>query len=206
MTFTSPAATTAKMPLAPTWLATRYTMKGGEHLEQHVERGVLQAPGAHLAHDEVAQVAQRYADENASQKREQELDGCVDQRERAGNGCASANWKATMPDASLMSDSPSRMLLARGEMSVSLESEATATASVGPRAALAVPGTFPEHPGRGRAGRRVRPADQGTASGECARRRREEQQAAIDAAVKKAVEDERARTKGRWRPSLPGRG
>ena len=48
---------------------------------------------------------------------------------------ASANWKATMPDASLMSDSPSRMLLARGEMSVSLESEATATASVGPRAA-----------------------------------------------------------------------
>ena len=28
MTFTSPAATTAKMPLAPTWLATRYTMKG----------------------------------------------------------------------------------------------------------------------------------------------------------------------------------
>ena len=41
---------------------------------------------------------------------------------------AMANWNATMPEASLMSDSPSRML-------VSLESDATATASVGPSAA-----------------------------------------------------------------------
>ena len=48
---------------------------------------------------------------------------------------ASANWNDTMPDASLMSDSPSRMLFWRSGMSVSLESEATATASVGPSAA-----------------------------------------------------------------------
>ena len=47
----------------------------------------------------------------------------------------SANWNATMPEASLMSDSPSRMLFARGERSVSFDSEATATASVGPSAA-----------------------------------------------------------------------
>ena len=40
-----------------------------------------------------------------------------------------------MPEASLMSDSPSRMLLEREEMLVSLESDATATASVGPSAA-----------------------------------------------------------------------
>jgi len=48
---------------------------------------------------------------------------------------AMANWNATMPEASLMSDSPSRMLLEREEMLVSLESDATATASVGPSAA-----------------------------------------------------------------------
>ena len=48
---------------------------------------------------------------------------------------AMANWKDTMPDASLMSDSPSRMLLERAEMLVSFDSDATATASVGPSAA-----------------------------------------------------------------------
>ena len=48
---------------------------------------------------------------------------------------AMANWNDTMPEASLMSDSPSKMLLSRGAMSVSFESDATATASVGPSAA-----------------------------------------------------------------------
>ena len=48
---------------------------------------------------------------------------------------ARANWNDTMPDASLRMDSASRMLLSRGAMFVPLGIDATATASVGPRAA-----------------------------------------------------------------------
>ncbi len=45
------------------------------------------------------------------------------------------NWKATMPVASLMSDSPLSSALQRGEMSASFAAAETAMGSVGPSAA-----------------------------------------------------------------------
>ena len=48
---------------------------------------------------------------------------------------AMANWKPTMPDASLNSDSPFSTLVCRCVSAASLPSDDTATASVGPSAA-----------------------------------------------------------------------
>ena len=48
---------------------------------------------------------------------------------------AMANWNATMPEASLISDSPFNSALQRGLMSASFEAADTAMGSVGPSAA-----------------------------------------------------------------------
>ena len=57
-----------------------------EHLEQHVERRVLEAPRAHAPHEEVAQIPQRQADGDAAEEAHDEVERGVKQRERARGG------------------------------------------------------------------------------------------------------------------------
>ena len=135
MTFTRPAATTAMMPLVPSWLATRYTMNGVNtsnstwnvvfsrpHERTRRTRKLPKSPSA----KPMAMPPKKLTTKSSEAFSSENVPVVA---------AARANWNATMPEASLMSDSPSRMLLSRGAMFVPLGIDATATASVGPRAA-----------------------------------------------------------------------
>ena len=135
MTFTRPAATTAMMPLVPSWLATRYTMNGVK-TSNSTWNVVFSSP-----HERTRRTRKlpRYPSARPMAMPPKKLTTKSSEAFSSENvpvvAAASSNWNATMPEASLMSDSPSRMLLSRGAMSVSFDSDATATASVGPSAA-----------------------------------------------------------------------
>ena len=58
-----------------------------EHVEEHVERGVVQTKAANPAYEEVGGEAEHDAYRQASEEADAEREACVRDRERAGYDC-----------------------------------------------------------------------------------------------------------------------
>ena len=130
-----PAATTERMPETCTASAPKYRMNG-RNSSIRIRVVIVSQPRERIVSNTTSATMPTTMPKNAPPKKD--ATNCMADSPTSNTpltAAAMANWKPTMPDASLNSDSPFSTLVCRCVSAASLPSDDTATASVGPSAA-----------------------------------------------------------------------
>ena len=129
-----PAATTARIPLTCSASATRYTRNGAisSYSACDVTSSRPRSSSSLMTADTTAPSAAPTAMPPTNSTRN--VPAALASEKDPVTAAATANWNATTPDASFMSDSPERSVVCRSLRLTEDFSAVTAAASVGPRA------------------------------------------------------------------------